>query len=172
MTDERSESAGPAAGDDSGAQRHSNHPFAVMVPIGAWAGSLVCDVLSHYGVPDNRFARLSRDAMAAGVLGASVAGAIGLRDLVRFSPARRPGALGYFHAGLNMAAVAYYGAASLRRNAIVDEVNIDGYDGTDVRPDGRVSLVDVLQNAGVLAVLGLSGALGGMLAQRFDVKPG
>jgi len=72
-------------------QSRSFHPIAVGVPLVSWTASLGFDLLSHYGADDNGFARASERAMIFGLAGALVSGAFGLRDVVRYSPAKPAG---------------------------------------------------------------------------------
>ena len=139
-----------------------------------WGASLGFDIASHLGPDDNGFARMSQRAIVAGLAGGLISGAFGLRDLVRFSP-ERPAArpLAAFHATLNFCAVGFYSLAALRRGAVATEGSLDGEAGSASRPvAGRLTMGDIVANASALAVLGLSGYVGGKVARRFNVRPG
>ena len=149
--------ADPPRSIDGPGRRRSRHPVAVVLPLAAWTASLSLDLLSNSGGAVTPYARLSRDAMVIGLMGAAISGSLGLRDLVRYSPAHRPPPLGTFHAGLNLLAVAFYSIAAARRART---------------GQGRVSAADARSNVAALATLVVSGTLGGLLAKRFDVRPG
>jgi len=155
-------------------QSRSFHPIAVGVPLVSWTASLGFDLLSHYGADDNGFARASERAMIFGLAGALVSGAFGLRDVVRYSPAKPAGRpLAAFHALLNLGAAGFYALAALRRGAVATEGRLDGEAGSAARSQaGRLTLADARANAAALAILGVSGYVGGRVAQRFNVRPG
>jgi uncharacterized membrane protein len=129
----------------------------VTVPIGAWIASLVFDVGS-YVVPDAGFlVQGSRWLIALGVLGAlaaALAGAIDMLAIPRHTTAARTALA---HMVLNLVVVAAYVASFLwRRDA-----------GTGASTVGIGPLVLSLV---AVAVLGLSGSLGGRLAFRYGVR--
>lgn len=78
-----------------------------------------------------------------------------------------------FHALLNLGAAGFYALAALRRGAVATEGRLDGEAGSAARSQaGRLTLADARANAAALAILGVSGYVGGRVAQRFNVRPG
>jgi uncharacterized membrane protein len=158
---DRSETVGMSAKQPvtvlAGPYGHPVHPMLVTVPIGAWVSALVFDVASHLaGTPDF----LALGAMwliALGVVGAVAAAMAGFLDLLAIpsgTPAYRTALL---HMTLNLLVTAAYTANFLWRHA---------GDG----PPGAVGAGQLALNAAGLAVLGVSGYLGGRLAYRYGVR--
>ncbi|WKX71382.1 DUF2231 domain-containing protein [Streptomyces sp. XD-27] len=140
----------------AGPYGHPFHPILVTVPIGAWVGSLVFDIASHI-VDDPDF--LSRGAMwlmAIGVIGALVAAVVGFLDLLVIPAGSRAFRVGLLHMTLNLLVTAGYVAGFLWRQS-------DG-------PSGSVPAGQLTLNAVSLAVLGVSGFLGGKLAYHYGVR--
>ena len=141
----------------AGPYGHPFHPILVTVPIGAWVGSLVFDIASHL-VDDPDF--LARGAMwliAVGVIGALVAGLVGLLDLFAIPTGTRVFRIGLIHMTLNLLVTAAYAGNFLWRHA-----------GSG--PSGSVGAGQLTLNAVTLAVLGVSGFLGGKLAYHYGVR--
>jgi len=141
----------------AGPYGHPFHPILVTVPIGAWVGSLVFDVASHL-VDDPTF--LSRGSLwliAIGVLGAVAAALVGALDLLAIPAGTRAFGVALVHMTLNLLVTAAYVAGFLWRNA-------------GEGPSGSVPAGQLALSAASLAVLGVSGYLGGMLAYRYGVR--
>jgi uncharacterized membrane protein len=141
----------------AGPYGHPFHPILVTVPIGAWVGSLVFDISSRI-VDDPDF--LSRGAtwlIAVGVIGALAAALVGLVDLLAIPAGTHAFRVGLIHMTLNLLVTAAYAGNFLWRNA---------GDG----PSGRVGAGQLTLSAVSLAVLGVSGWLGGRLAYRYGVR--
>ncbi|MEW1910322.1 DUF2231 domain-containing protein [Kitasatospora sp. NPDC085895] len=140
----------------AGPHGHPFHPMLVTVPIGAWVAALVFDTASHL-VDDPAF--LARGAMwliAVGVLGALAAALVGFLDLLtipRGTPAMRTALV---HMSLNLLVTCAYAAGFLWRHA----------DGAT----GSVGAGKLALSAVSLAVLGVSGYLGGEPAHRYGVR--
>jgi uncharacterized membrane protein len=139
----------------AGPHGHPFHPVLVTVPIGAWIASLVFDVVSTTSEDPEIFATGAYWLIGIGVLGAVAAALFGILDLLSVpegTPARRTGLL---HMVLNLAVtVAFAVSFVFRRGDTDDEVSV-----------GLIALSVV-----ALAVLGLSGWLGGKLAYRYGVR--
>jgi uncharacterized membrane protein len=147
----------PVSAALAGPYGHPFHPILVTVPIGAWVGSLVFDIASHI-VDDPDF--LSRGAMwliAIGVIGALAAAAIGFLDFLAIPARTRAFRVGLLHMTLNLLVTAGYVVGFLWRQA---------GDG----PSGSVEAGQLTLSAVSLAVLGVSGWLGGRLAYHFGVR--
>ncbi|MGP3981015.1 DUF2231 domain-containing protein [Streptomyces sp. KR80] len=141
----------------AGPYGHPFHPILVTVPIGAWVGSLVFDIGSHIA-DDTDF--LSRGAMwliAVGVIGALAAAMIGFLDLLAIPAGTRVFRVGLIHMTLNLLVTAAYAGNFLWRKA---------GDG----PSGSVGVGQLALSAVSLAVLGVSGWLGGQLAYHYGVR--
>lgn len=153
----QSQAKQPVSATLAGPYGHPFHPILVTVPIGAWLGSLVFDIASQT-VDDPGF--LSRGAMwliAIGLIGALAAAAIGLLDLLAIPRRTHAFRVGLIHMALNLlVAVAYLGNFLWRLAG-------DG-------PSGSVETGQLVLNAASLAVLGVSGWLGGKLAYHFGVR--
>jgi uncharacterized membrane protein len=147
----------PVSAALAGPYGHPFHPILVTVPIGAWVGSLVFDIASHL-VDDPGF--LSRGAMwliAVGVIGALVAAMAGFLDLFAIPAGTRAFRIGLIHMTLNLLVTAAYAGSFLWRQS---------GDG----PSGSVGAGQLALNASSLAVLGVSGFLGGKLAYHYGVR--
>lgn len=153
----RQQAKQPVSAALAGPYGHPFHPILVTVPIGAWVGSLVFDIASRIvGEPDF----LSRGAMwliAVGVIGALAAAMFGFLDLLAIPTGTRAFRVGLLHMTLNLLVTAAYVGNFLWRNA---------GDG----PSGSVGAGQLALNAVSLAVLGVSGWLGGKLAYRYGVR--
>ncbi len=140
----------------AGPYGHPLHPALVTVPIGAWITSLVFDVVSRWSDDPGVFAEGSAWLIGVGLAGAVLAACFGLLDLLAVpqgTPAFRTGLL---HMGLNLTAVALYGASLAVRLGSVDE--------------GDVTVAGFVLAAGGLALVGASGWLGGKLAYTYGVR--
>ncbi|WP_427885559.1 DUF2231 domain-containing protein [Kribbella sp. GL6] len=128
------------------------HPAAVAIPIGCWTASLVFDLASRF-VTDGAFlARGSRWLIALGVLGALAAATLGFLDYIATPPRTRAFRTATTHMSLNLAVTTSYA------------VNYA------LRHDARVGWGLIALSIISLAVLGVSGYLGGKLAYRYGVR--
>ena len=124
----------------AGPYGHPLHPAVVAVPIGCWIGSFLV--------------RGSRWLIALGVLGALVAAMLGFLDFFAIpggTPAFRTALV---HLSLNLGVTAAYVVNFLLRDAA----------------DPRVGWGVLVLSLVSLAVLSVSGYLGGMLAYRYGVR--
>lgn len=141
----------------AGVYGHPLHPILVTVPIGSWIAALVFDIGSRI-VSDPGF--LSRGALwliAIGIAGALVAALTGLLDLLALPPGTKAHRTALTHMALNLAVTAAYA------------VNFAWRYGDYSHP-GRVRIGQLVLAAVSLAVLGVSGFLGGKLAYRYGVR--
>jgi uncharacterized membrane protein len=148
----------PVSSALAGPYGHPLHPVLVTVPIGAWVGSLVFDIASRTVHRPGFLAHGSAWLIAIGVLGALAAASIGFLDLFAIptgTPAFRTALL---HMTLNLTVTtAYAGGFAWRHSG--------GYPDTRAVSAGQLAL-----SAAALAVLSLSGYLGGKLAYRYGVR--
>ncbi len=147
----------PVSASLAGPYGHPFHPILVTVPIGAWVGSLVFDIASHLVDDPDFLARWAMWLIAVGVIGALAAALVGLLDLFAIPTGTRAFRTGLIHIALNLLVTASYAGSFLWRHA---------GDG----PSGSVGAGQLVLNAVTLAVLGVSGFLGGKLAYRYGVR--
>ncbi|MFI7039240.1 DUF2231 domain-containing protein [Microbispora rosea] len=160
MTGELHEAKRPVSAVLAGPYGHPFHPMLVAVPIGAWVASMVFDLASRFAPDPGFLAEGSKWLIAIGVLGALAAAMAGFLDLFAIpagTPAFRTGLL---HMGLNLVITAAYAAGFLWRQT-------GPAAGTSA---GEVALGPLLLSAGSLALLVVSGYLGGKLAYRYGVR--
>jgi uncharacterized membrane protein len=143
--------------DLAGPYGHPFHPILVTVPIGAWVTSLVFDIGSRIIDKPGFLTQGSEWLIGIGVLGALVAAVFGLLDLLCIPTGTRAFRVGLTHMSLNLAVTAAYAVNFVWRHG-------------SYASQGRVSVGHLLLSAVSLAVLGISGYLGGMLAYRFGVR--
>ncbi|HEY0473966.1 MAG TPA: DUF2231 domain-containing protein [Kribbella sp.] len=146
----------PRSAAVAGPYGHPFHPILVTVPIGAWVASLVFDIGSRVAGQNDFLARGSLWLIGIGLIGAVVAGVAGIFDLFSIpsgTPAFRTGLL---HMSINFAVIAMYFVNWIWRNSLSDK---------DTVPSGPL-----VWSIFSLALLGLSGYLGGKLAFRYGVR--
>jgi uncharacterized membrane protein len=147
----------PVSAALAGPYGHPFHPILVTVPIGAWVGSLVFDIASHLVDDPDYLARGAMWLIAVGVIGALAAAMVGFLDLVAIPTGTRAFGVGLIHMTLNLLVTVAYAGSFLWRHA---------GDG----PAGSVGAGYLVLNAVTLAVLGVSGFLGGKLAYLYGVR--
>ncbi|MGW3356920.1 DUF2231 domain-containing protein [Streptomyces bungoensis] len=141
----------------AGPYGHPFHPILVTVPIGAWVTSLVFDVASHVVHRPGFLTHSSEWLIAVGVIGALLAAMVGFLDLFAIPSGTPAFRTGLVHTTLNLLVTAAYVINFLWRYG-------DHTSGTGVGI-GRLVL-----SALSVAVLGVSGFLGGKLAYRYGVR--
>ncbi|MFF4126078.1 DUF2231 domain-containing protein [Microbispora rosea] len=168
MTGELHEAKRPVSAVLAGPYGHPFHPMLVAVPIGAWVASMVFDLASRFAPDPGFLAEGSKWLIAIGVLGALAAAMAGFLDLFAIpagTPAFRTGLL---HMGLNLVITAAYAAGFLwRQTGPAAGTSAGTAAGTAA---GEVALGPLLLSAGSLALLVVSGYLGGKLAYRYGVR--
>jgi uncharacterized membrane protein len=140
----------------AGPYGHPFHPILVTVPIGAWVVSLVFDIASHSSGEPDVFVKGAFWLIGAGIIGAVVAAVFGLLDLLaipRGTPAFRTGLT---HMAMNLTVVALFAVSFGVRHG-----NLDVADSTTA---------GVVLSVIALAILVVSGWLGGKLAYRYGVR--
>lgn len=141
----------------AGPYGHPFHPILVTVPIGAWIASLVFDIASRSSDDPEVFAKGSYWLIGLGVVGALAAAVFGFLDLLAIPKGTRAFRTAITHMSLNLAVVAAFVISFVVRSDTVD-------DGE------QVSVGLIVLSAVTLAVLGLSGWLGGKLTYRYGVR--
>jgi uncharacterized membrane protein len=141
----------------AGPYGHPVHPILVTVPIGTWVASLVFDIASH-AVDDPGFlTQASEWLIAIGILGALAAAVFGFLDLLTIPAGTRAMRTALLHMTLNLAVTVTFAVNFLWRHGNYTDGNAVG--------GGQLAL-----SAVTLAVLGVSGYLGGKLAYRYGVR--
>ena len=141
----------------AGPYGHPFHPILVTVPIGTWVASFVFDLTSRLSDEPTVFAKGACWLIGLGLVGAAAAAMVGFLDLFAIPTGTRAFRTGLLHMSLNLVVVALYVAAFLLRRGRLEE------------PDGVPTGLIVL-SAVALAVLTVSGWLGGQLAFRYGVR--
>ena len=139
----------------AGPYGHPLHPVLIPIPIGAWVASLVFDIASRVSDDSGTFARGANWLIAIGVLGALAAAVFGLMDLSTIPRGTKAFTVGLTHMTLNLLVVALFAANFVLRRA-------DGYETVQTLP--------LVLSVAALALLGISGWLGGMLAYHYGVR--
>jgi uncharacterized membrane protein len=140
----------------AGPYGHPFHPILVTVPIGAWVLSLAFDIAAGSAGEREVFVKGAFWLIAGGIIGAVVAALFGLMDLLairRGTPAFRTGLT---HMALNLTVVVLFAISFALRRDHLDE--------------GDATVAAVVLSVIALAILAVSGWLGGKLAYRYGVR--
>jgi uncharacterized membrane protein len=141
----------------AGPYGHPFHPILVTVPIGAWVCSIVFDIASRFVSHPGVLAQGSVWLIGLGVLGALAAATVGFLDFLGLPRRTRAFRVGLLHMSLNLAVTAAYAVNFAWRMG----------DYGQAAPVGFPMLVLSVLSVAVLAV---SGYLGGMLAYHYGVR--
>ncbi|MFC0598245.1 DUF2231 domain-containing protein [Streptomyces palmae] len=147
----------PVSASLAGPYGHPFHPILVTVPIGAWVAGLVFDIASHVVHRPGFLTQSSEWLIAVGVIGALLAAVVGFLDLFAIPTGTPAFRTALTHMALNLLVTAAYIANFLWRYGTYT----DG---------GSVGIGQLVLSAVSLAVLGISGYLGGKLAYRYGVR--
>ena len=137
----------------AGPYGHPFHGILVTIPIGSWIASLVFDIAALTTGDVDGYSGGARLLVAIGILGALLAGVVGLIDLSQLEKGTRVRKIGLIHMSLNLVAIALFSISFALRS---------GVDGTSI-PGMVVGIAG-------LTVLAASGFLGGELAYRYGVR--
>ena len=135
----------------AGPYGHPFHPIAVIIPIGAWVSSVVFDLIAQ-SQPEP-FVMGARILIIVGLLGAVVAAVLGFLDWLTIPRRTAARATGTTHMVANVVVMGIFLASLLMRG------NGD-----------EVSTFAVILSICGLAILGISGWLGGKLAHTYGVR--
>jgi uncharacterized membrane protein len=155
-TERQMQAKQPVSAAMAGPYGHPFHPILVTVPIGSWVASLVFDIASHVVSGPGFLTRGSMWLIAIGVIGALAAATVGFLDLFGIPPATAAFRTALTHMSLNLLVTGAYVGNFFWRHAA----------GTT----GRVGAGMLALSAVSLALLGVSGFLGGKLAYRYGVR--
>jgi uncharacterized membrane protein len=156
ISDSQSHAKRPVNAALAGPYGHPFHPILVTVPIGAWVASLVFDIASHITDDPGFLTRGSMWLIAIGVLGALAAALVGLLDLFAIPTRTRAFRTALTHMTLNLLVTAAYAGGFAWRHA--------------AGATSRVGVGMLALSAVSMAVLGVSGYLGGKLAYHYGVR--
>lgn len=147
----------PVSAALAGPYGHPFHPILVTVPIGAWVSGLVFDIASHLADDPGFLSRGAEWLIAIGIVGALAAAMVGFLDLFAIPAGTRAFRIGLIHMSLNLVVTgAYVGNFFWRHGSYTNGRAVAG---------GPLGLAVVS-----LALLGVSGFLGGKLAYRYGVR--
>jgi uncharacterized membrane protein len=141
----------------AGSYGHPVHPILVTVPIGAWVASLGFDLASRVADEADVFAKGAFWLIALGVLGALVAALAGFLDLFAIPTGTPAFRTGLVHMSLNLVVVVLFAVSWVIRRGDIDS--------PAATSGGLIAL-----SVGALAVLAVSGWLGGRLSYRYGVR--
>jgi uncharacterized membrane protein len=157
MTDDLQRAKRPVSALLAGPYGHPLHPVLVPVPIGAWVAASVFDVASHLADDPRPWAQGASWLLLIGVIGALAAAFVGFLDLLAIPSGTPAARTALVHMSLNLAVTGGYLAGFVWRRAAGT--------GPEAVPWGPLVL-----SLGCLAVLAVSGFLGGKLAFRYGVR--
>lgn len=127
------------------------------VPIGAWIASLGFDIATRVSDEPDVFAKGAFWLVALGLVGAVVAAMVGFLDLLGLPAGTGVFRIGLIHAGLNLTVVGLFTASLLIRRSDIDD-------------PGETGIRLLALSIAALALLGVSGWLGGQLGYRYGVR--
>ena len=140
----------------AGPYGHPFHPIFVTIPIGAWVGSLVLDIASKSGDDGGALARGAYWMIGVGIVGALVAALFGFLDFLAVPRGTRALKVALTHMLFNLAVVALFVASFIWR--------------ADRGATKETSTGLFVLSGIALALLLVSGWLGGMLAYHYGVR--
>lgn len=157
MTTEVEQAKEPVSAVLAGPYGHPFHPILVTVPIGAWVGSLVFDIASHIVAAPGFLAQGSEWLIAIGVIGALLAAMMGFLDLLAIPTRTQVFRVALVHMTLNITIVIAYAVNFIWRHSSYGQ-------------PAAVGLGPLVLSVCSLALLAVSGFLGGMLSYRYGVR--
>jgi uncharacterized membrane protein len=139
----------------TGPYGHPLHPILVTIPIGAWVASVVFDLASHVSGPAATLAVGAQWLLAIGVVGALAAACVGFLDYLVIPPGTPAHTTALQHTVLNLViTVGFAGSFAWRLGS----------------NPGATAWGPLILSLICLALLTVSGSLGGKLAYRFGVR--
>jgi uncharacterized membrane protein len=139
----------------AGPYGHPFHATLVPLPIGAWVAGFVLDVVSRTAENGAGYARAATVVYGLGLVGALLAAVFGFMDYGQLAKGTKANRVATTHMTLNLLVVVALGASFLARL------------GSD---DPEVPTALILLSAVALAVLGVSGWLGGKMSYRYGIR--
>lgn len=147
----------------AGPYGHPYHPLAVTLPIGAWCSSFVFDVLSRSSNEPRGYAQGAAKLIETGIVGAGVAAVFGFLDYLQIprKVASPVGITASTHMLLNASALLLFAVNLNRRERRLRDT------ATANEPVGNA---EIALSTVTLAMLSVSGWLGGKLSYQFGVR--
>ncbi|RWZ59183.1 DUF2231 domain-containing protein [Labedella populi] len=139
----------------AGPYGHPMHAVVITLPIGAWAASVVFDIIAFFVDDPSAFTLGAAVLVAIGLVGAVVAALLGFLDYSQIPAGTRARAVATVHMVANLLAMLLFTVSLVTRWFTgLDEISVPAF---------VISLV-------AMAIVGGSGALGGELAYHFGVR--
>jgi uncharacterized membrane protein len=139
----------------AGPYGHPFHAILVTIPIGAWIGAFVFDLVAIFSDDPETFSRGAALLIAIGLVGAVLAAILGFLDFLQLESGTKVHRIALIHMAINLGAVVLFGVSlAIRAASGYDEVN---------------GIAVTLSVIGLLG-LGVSGYLGGEMAYRYGVR--
>lgn len=139
----------------AGPYGHPFHASVVPLPIGAWIGGFVLDIVSRTADNGAGYARAATVMYGLGLAGAVVAAVLGFMDYGQIAKGTKANRVATTHMILNLLTILTLGGSFLARL------------GSD---DARVQMGLIVVSAVALAVLGVSGWLGGKMSYHYGIR--
>jgi uncharacterized membrane protein len=140
----------------AGPYGHPFHPILVTVPIGAWIASLIFDIVALASADkEAAFAEGAYWLIGIGIVGAVLAALFGLMDLLVIPRGTKAFRTGLTHMGINLTVVVLFVIGFLVRAS---------------QGSTEASTVGFVITLVALALLSVSGVLGGKLAYHYGVR--
>ena len=140
----------------AGPYGHPYHPILVTIPIGVWIASVVFDIVALASAEEEAvFAEGAYWLIGIGIIGAVLAAVFGLMDLLVIPRGTRAFRTGLTHMTLNLAVVVLFVVDFAVRAS-------QGYE--------EFSTVGFILSLVALALLTVSGTLGGKLAYHYGIR--
>jgi uncharacterized membrane protein len=139
----------------AGPYGHPFHAILVTIPIGAWVGALVFDLVAIFGGDAETFSPGAALLTGIGLIGAVLAAVIGFLDFSQLERGTKVHRIALIHMVVNLTAVVLFGISLAVRAAV-------GFD--------EVSGIAVTLSVIGLVGLGVSGFLGGEMAYHYGVR--
>lgn len=140
----------------AGPYGHPMHPMLIPVPIGAWVASFIFDIAARVSGNTETFAGGAYWLIGLGVIAALVAAVFGLMDLLTIPRGTKAFKTALTHMALNVTVVVLFAISFFVRAA-------GGY-------DEQVSIGLIVLSAVALALLAVSGWLGGEMSYKFGIR--
>lgn len=139
----------------AGPYGHPFHATVVPLPIGAWIGALVLDVVSRTAENGTGYARAATVMYGLGLAGAVVAAVFGFMDYGQIAKRTKANRVATTHMVLNLLVTGALGASFLARL------------GSD---DPEVPMGLIVVSVVALGMLSVSGWLGGKMSYRYGIR--